>query len=123
MSPITPSLSPQGLDFIKRTQGLALAPYRDESGLREIAETLLTVDLVQCQRQLKRNLRVRLNPSQYEALVSLAFSCGPASPELDIVLTHLNHQRFAEALTAWENIRSGHEQRREECARFKATTD
>ncbi|WP_241186402.1 hypothetical protein [Klebsiella michiganensis] len=56
-------------------------------------------------------------------MVSLAFSCGPASPALNSVLTHLNQQRFAEALKAWENIRSGREQRREECARFKARTD
>ncbi|MEK6489031.1 glycoside hydrolase family protein [Klebsiella grimontii] len=117
-------------------------PYRDESGLRvigyghvlndyetfshftrEVAETLLTVDLLQCQRELKRSLRVTLNQAQYDALVSLAFSCGAASPALNIVLTHLNHQRFAEALNAWGNIRSGREQRREECARFKACTD
>jgi lysozyme len=65
---------------------------------REVAETLLTVDLLQCQRELKRSLRVTLNQAQYDALVSLAFSCGPASPALNIVLTHLNHQRFAEAL-------------------------
>ena len=90
---------------------------------REVAETLLTVDLLQCQRELKRSLRVTLNQAQYDALVSLAFSCGAASPALNIVLTHLNHQRFAEALNAWGNIRSGREQRREECARFKACTD
>ena len=90
---------------------------------REVAETLLTVDLLQCQRELKRSLRVTLNQAQYDALVSLAFSCGAASPALNIVLTHLNHQRFAEALNAWGNIRSSREQRREECARFKACTD
>ena len=117
MSPTIPPLSLQGLEFIKRAQGLALVPYRDESGLRvigyghvlndyetfshftrEVAETLLTVDLLQCQRELKRSLRVTLNQA-------------------------LNQQRFAEALKAWENIRSGREQRREECARFKACTD
>ena len=142
MSPTIPPLSLQGLEFSKRAQGLALVPYRDESGLRvigyghvlndyetfshftrEVAETLLTVDLLQCQRELKRSLRVTLNQAQYDALVSLAFSCGAASPALNIVLTHLNHQRFAEALNAWGNIRSGREQRREECARFKACTD
>ncbi|MDS6632959.1 glycoside hydrolase family protein [Klebsiella michiganensis] len=74
---------------------------------REIAETLLIVDLLQCQRELKRRLQVTLNQAQYDALVSLAFSCGAASPALDTVLTHLNHQRFADALSAWENIRSG----------------
>ena len=142
MSPTIPPLSLQGLEFIKRAQGLALVPYRDESGLRvigyghvlndyesfphftrEIAETLLIVDLLQCQRELKRRLQVTLNQAQYDALVSLAFSCGAASPALDTVLTHLNHQRFADALSAWENIRSGREQRREECARFKTRAD
>ena len=142
MSPTIPPLSLHGLEFIKRMQGLALAPYRDESGLRvigyghvlndyesfphftrEIAETLLIVDLLQCQRELKRRLRVTLNQAQYDALVSLAFSCGPASPALNSVLTHLNQQRFAEALKAWENIRSGREQRREECAKFKTRAD
>ena len=116
MFPTIPPLSLHGLEFIKRMQGLALAPYRDESGLRvigyghvlndyesfphftrEIAETLLIVDLLQCQRELKRRLRVTLNQAQYDALVSLAFSCGAASPALDTVLTHLNHQRFADA--------------------------
>lgn len=62
MSPTIPPLSLQGLEFIKRARGLALVPYRDESGLRvigyghvlndyetfshftrEVAETLLTV--------------------------------------------------------------------------------
>ena len=102
MSPTIPPLSLHGLEFIKRMQGLALAPYRDESGLRvigyghvlndyesfphftrEIAETLLIVDLLQCQRELKRRLQVTLNQAQYDALVSLAFSCGAASPALD----------------------------------------
>lgn len=36
MSPTIPPLSLHGLEFIKRMQGLALAPYRDESGLRVI---------------------------------------------------------------------------------------
>jgi GH24 family phage-related lysozyme (muramidase) len=36
MSPTIPPLSLQGLEFIKRAQGLALVPYRDESGLRVI---------------------------------------------------------------------------------------
>ena len=142
MFPTIPPLSLQGLEFIKRAQGLSLVPYRDENGLRvigyghvlndyetfshftrEIADTLLIVDLLQCQRELQRNLNIPLNQSQYDALVSLAFSCGPASPALNSVLTHLNQQRFAEALKAWENIRSGREQRREECARFKTRAD
>lgn len=142
MSPTTPSLSQQGLDFIKRTQGLALAPYRDEGGLRvigyghvlndyetfshftrEVAETLLIIDLLQCQRELQQHLRIPLNQSQYDALVSLAFNCGPASPALHTILTHLNHQRFPEALTAWENIRNGRQQRHEECTIFKSRTD
>lgn len=36
MSPPKPSLSPQGLNFIKQVQGLALDPYWDENGLRVI---------------------------------------------------------------------------------------
>ncbi|EOZ7828916.1 glycoside hydrolase family protein [Klebsiella michiganensis] len=74
-------------------------------------------------RRLRSCTWVTLNQAQYDALVSLAFSCGAASPALDTVLTHLNHQRFADALSAWENIRSGREQRREECARFKTRAD
>ena len=115
MSPTIPPLSLQGLEFIKRAQGLALVPYRDESGLhvigyghvlndyetfshftREVAETLLTVDLLQCQRELKRSLRVTLNQAQYDALVSLAFSCGAASPALHIVIK--NHRRLGTIL-------------------------
>lgn len=141
MSPMTPSLSPQGLDFIKRTQGLALAPYRDEDGLRvigyghvlndyetfnpftrEIADTLLIVDLLRCQRELNHRLRVTLNQAQYDALVSLAFSCGLESPALERVLSQLNQRRFAEALAEWRNIRSGRDQRRQECANFTDNT-
>ena len=142
MSPTIPPLSLHGLEFIKRMQGLALAPYRDESGLRvigyghvlndyetfshftrEIADTLLIVDLLQCQRELQRNLNIPLNQSQYDALVSLAFSCGPSSPTLNTILTHLNQQRFAQALAVWRNIRSGHQQRQEECVRFSVAVD
>ena len=142
MSPLKPLLSPQGLNFIKQVQGLALDPYWDENGLRvigyghvlndyetfshftrEVADTLLIVDLLQCQRELQRNLNIPLNQSQYDALVSLAFSCGPASPALNTILTHLNQQRFAQALAVWRNIRSGHQQRQEECERFSVTVD
>ncbi|HDX8709974.1 TPA: lysozyme [Klebsiella michiganensis] len=126
MSPTIPPLSLHGLEFIKRMQGLALAPYRDESGLRVIGYGHVLNDyesFPHFTRELKRRLRVTLNQAQYDALVSLAFSCGAASPALDTVLTHLNHQRFADALSAWENICSGREQRREECARFKTRAD
>lgn len=36
MFPTIPPLSLQGLEFIKRAQGLSLVPYRDENGLRVI---------------------------------------------------------------------------------------
>ena len=43
------------------------------------------------------------------------------SPIVDPLVYNL--QRFADALSAWENIRIGREQRREECARFKTRAD
>ena len=79
MSPTIPPLSLHGLEFIKRMQGLALAPYRDESGLRvigyghvlndyesfphftrEIAETLLIVDFCSASANLSAGSGSRL---------------------------------------------------------------
>lgn len=76
MSPITPSLSPQGLDFIKRTQGLALAPYRDESGLRVIGYGHVLNDYETFNHSRARSRRPCLPSTWCNASASLSATCG-----------------------------------------------
>lgn len=142
--PLTISLA--GIELIKKYQGLNLEQYQDESGLwvigyghmiacyenfagpltPETAEALLILDIQRCQCLLQQCLELSLNQPQYDALVSLALSCGNEAFYQSAILKYINARQFDKALTEWEKaivlngkkINSLTPQRQAECALF-----
>lgn len=118
--PLTPS--PQGLDFIKRYQGLSLEKYQDENGLWIIgyghlirdhetfdapitpwqAETLFEQDVSYYQRILFQCLETSLTQNQFDAILSLAFSLGPEAIQLSPIVQYVNRRNFQAALALWQ---------------------
>lgn len=121
LDPLTPS--PQGLDFIKRYQGLSLEKYRDEEGLWLIgyghlihdhetfdtpitllrAEILFEQDVSYYQQILHHSVDAPLTQSQFDALLSLAFSLGPEAFQLSPIVHSVNCQQFQKALALWQH--------------------
>ncbi|POP45219.1 lysozyme [Superficieibacter electus] len=144
LQPLT--ISPAGIALIKKYQGLNLEQYQDESGLwvigyghmiacyenfagpltPETAEALLMLDIQRCQCLLQQCLEISLNQPQYDALVSLALSCGNEAFYQSAILRHINARDFGNALAEWEKaivlnrreIASLTPQRQAECALF-----
>ena len=120
--------SPQGLEFIKRFQGLSLEKYRDAEGLwvigyghlihdRERFDTLLTHpqaealferDVENYRQVLLQCINVPLAQHQFDALLSLAFSLGPEGVQLSPITQEINRQDFNAVLAEW--LRAGEQQ-------------
>ncbi|GEM_PF-182293 len=140
------TISPAGIELIKHYQGLNLEQYQDESGLwvigyghmiacyenfagpltPETAEALLLLDIQRCQCLLQQCMEISLNQPQYDAMVSLALSCGNEAFYQSAIVKHINRKEFDEALAEWKNaivlngktISSLTSQRQAECALF-----
>lgn len=91
-------VSQAGLEFIMRWEGCILKPYKDVAGLRTIgvghliksgenfpdgvaitkerALEILAVDVAECERAIRANIKVALTQSQFDALASFGFNCG-----------------------------------------------
>lgn len=115
--------SPQGLAFIKRYQGLSLARYQDADGLWLIgyghliahdevfeapiapsqAEALFLQDVGRYQQVLHQCVHIPLTQSQYDALLSLAFSLGTQALPRSPIIQAINQRAFAEALDEWRS--------------------
>ncbi|EPK7357576.1 lysozyme [Kluyvera intermedia] len=121
--PLAPTMpSPQGLDFIKRYQGLSLEKYCDEDGLwligyghlirdhetfdapitHWLADTLFTLDVGYYLRVLHQCVRSPLTQSQFDAVLSLAFSLGPEAVQKSPIVDCINQQKFQSALALWQ---------------------
>lgn len=119
LSSLTPS--PQGLDFIKRYQGLSLEKYQDQDGLwiigyghlirdhetfaqpitRLQAESLFVQDVSYYRQVLNRCVQTPLTQNQFDALLSLAFSLGPEAIQLSSVVHSVNRREYRKALAVW----------------------
>jgi len=98
-----------GMDLIKRFEGLSLEPYRCSAGVLTIgygstgphvklgqtitraqAEMLLKLDLLRFEAAIARLVTVPLNQNQADALVSFAFNVGIGALEKSTLLKKLN---------------------------------
>lgn len=135
--------SSYGLDFIKRYQGLSLEKYQDADALwligyghlirdREYfdapltpqqAEAIFLTDVDYYQQVLRQCIRVPLTQSQFDALLSLAFSLGPEAVQQSHIVYWINQGDINKALTEWQ--RAGEQQsslavqRQAECNLFQ----
>ena len=115
--------SAAGLDFIGSFEGLRLCAYRDAAGVLTIgyghtkgvrpgqqvtadqARELLREDAETAARVVRNVVRVPLNQSQFDALVSLAFNIGGGAFAGSTVARRLNDGDLAgaaEALLLWD---------------------
>lgn len=109
-------LTPGGLNIIKRFEGLVLEPYKDVGGKLTIgyghlirpgeyfvsltekeAEALLLKDVAVAEAVVKRNVKVKISPNQYSALVSLVYNIGEGHFEDSTLLEVLNDGDYEEA--------------------------
>lgn len=120
--------SPQGLELIKRFQGLSLEKYRDAQGLWLIgyghlirdrerfdagishaqAEALFQRDTQDYQQLICQCVNAPLGQPQFDALLSLAFSLGPEGLQRSAIVQAINRQDFRAALAEWQ--REGQQQ-------------
>ncbi|WP_312951547.1 lysozyme [Superficieibacter sp.] len=139
-------ISPTGVELIKKYQGLSLEQYQDERGMwiigyghmiacyenfagpltPETADALLMLDIQRCQCLIQQCLEISLTQPQYDAVVSLALSCGNEAFYQSPILKHINAGDFDRALAEWEKaivlngrkVTSLTPQRQAECALF-----
>lgn len=120
--------SPQGLEFIKRFQGLSLEKYRDAEGLWVIgyghliregerfdgclthaqAEMLFEQDVENYRQWLCQGINAPLAQHQFDALLSLAFSLGLEGVRQSAIVQAINRRDFNAALAEWR--REGEQQ-------------
>jgi len=96
---MTRKINSDGLDHLKRWEGLRLQAYQDvkgvwtigyghtsaagfpsvEAGLtitKQRAEDILTKDLIQYERAVSQSVKVPINDNQFAALVSFCYNVG-----------------------------------------------
>jgi GH24 family phage-related lysozyme (muramidase) len=111
----SPSLSAQGLDLVKRFEGLRLAAYQDSAGVWTIgyghtgnvrpgqriteaqAEQLLRKDVAWAEDAVRKNVDVPLSQGQFDALVSFTFNLGSGALQRSTLLKKLNAGDYAGA--------------------------
>lgn len=105
---MTRQISPEGLQLVKRFEGLRKQAYRCPAGVwtigyghthgvkpdmdvtEERAEELLQQDLVEAGEQVERLVRVPLTDHQFSALASFVFNVGAGNLESSTLLRRLN---------------------------------
>lgn len=107
--------SNKALELIKESEGLRLNAYRCSAGVLTIgyghtkdvreglritepeAETLLKMDLVDCESAVNKFVKVQLNQNQFDALVDFVFNFGETKFRLSTLLKKLNDGNYKEA--------------------------
>lgn len=122
--------SPNGLEFIAKWEGCILKPYKDIAGLRTIgighlikpgenfpdgveitrekAMELLAADVSLCENAIKKEIKVKLNQNQFDALVSFGFNCGVGvyrTSEACKALNSGNYDTVPEKLLNWSKVK------------------
>lgn len=114
--------SQNGMNFIKRHEGLRLKAYQDSAGVWTIgygstggvregdtineaqAEALLKVDLRTAEKEVNRH-KLPLNQNQFDALVSFTFNVGAgafrSSTLLKRIKENANHPDIPNQLKRW----------------------
>lgn len=112
----------EGLELIKRFEGLRLEAYQDVAGIWTIgyghirtakpgmviteqeAERLLKEDLRDAERAVSDLVKVKINENEFSALVSLVFNIGRGAFSRSTTLRKLNagdHKGAADAIELW----------------------
>lgn len=121
------SLSPKGLEFVKRHEGLKLKPYLDAAGYKTIgyghkilrgedysdgiteeqATVLLRRDVQYAVDAVNASLKRPLSQNQFDALVDLAFNEGPVSvPKGNEMMRAVNAGHVSESnFTAYRYVK------------------
>lgn len=120
------NFSNQGLDLLKRSEGLELMPYRDTAGLLTIgyghkiippatfdsgitlavAEQMLGYDVQLAEKIVTNLVKVPLTQGQFDALVDFVFNLGGGRLAHSTLLVDLNLGRYdtaAEQLLLWDH--------------------
>ena len=115
------SISPAGLNLIKDFEGLRLGTYKCASGIDTIgygstgshvkpgmqitqseADALLAKDLVRFEQAVDSAVKVPINQSQFDALVSFAFNCGVGALQESTLLRLLNQRDYIGAAAQFD---------------------
>lgn len=122
--------SPALINFVCGWEKFAPKPYKDQANLwtwgyghcQKPGERLpirideaegariMSIDLVEAERAVKRGIRIELTQNEFDALVSLAFNCGDASVNGSTLAGVLNNGfrvKAAEQLLRWDKVRQG----------------
>ncbi len=121
--------SENGINLIKKHEGLRLVAYRDIGGVWTIgyghtrlakagkqitkseAEKLLMLDIADAERIIKLRIRVPLNQNQHDALVSFVFNLGPKGlgpkSTLRRILNRGNYIDVPEQIKRWDKVITG----------------
>jgi lysozyme len=105
----------QGLDLIKKYEGLKLTAYKCPAGIltigyghtktvkpgmtinKEMAEVLLRMDVLDAENAVRELVEVKLTQNQFDALVSFVFNVGRRNLERSTLLKRLNENKILEA--------------------------
>lgn len=108
-------ISKQGIELIKKYEGLRLKAYKCPSNIWTIgyghtknvvkgmyitgkqAESFLKDDLKVFEEAVNSYVKVELNQNQFDALVSFSFNCGTGSLKKSTLLKKLNNKNYEEA--------------------------
>lgn len=105
----------EGINLIKKYEGLKLQAYRDVAGIltigyghtkdvkpgmtinEEAAELYLKIDLKEVEKAVKELVTVELTQNQFDALVSFVFNVGYINFKKSTLLKKINEGKFLEA--------------------------
>lgn len=122
--------SPALINFVCGWEKFTPKPYKDQANLwtwgyghcQKPGERLpirideaegariMSIDLVEAERAVKRGIKVKLSQQEFDALVSLAFNCGPAAVEGSTLAGVLNNEfrtKAADQILRWDKVRQG----------------